>query len=58
MNDHPELAGPRGRIRRAVESVVDAAVTRPLTVILLALLVIFAAKQYISAKLELRSDFL
>lgn len=55
---HPELGGPRGSIRRFVEAIVDFAIKRPLTVILLALLVIASARQYITAKLELKSDFL
>jgi uncharacterized protein len=56
--DHPELGGERGAVRRFVERIVDTAIKRPVTVILLALMLIGAARQYITAKLELRSDFL
>jgi predicted RND superfamily exporter protein len=56
--DLPEAGGPRGPVRRFVESVVDFSIRRPLVVILISILCVIAAKQYISAKLELRSDFL
>lgn len=59
MNEHPELAaGPRGVARRIVDAIVDASVARPFHVVLAALLVIVAARQYVAAGLELRSDFL
>jgi uncharacterized protein len=58
MSEHPELGGRRGPVRQFVEAIVDTAIKRPLTVILVALMMIAAARQYITAKLELRSDFL
>ncbi|HVH45291.1 MAG TPA: MMPL family transporter [Labilithrix sp.] len=58
MSDLPEVAGARGPIRRFVEALVEFAIRRPVLVILLSILAIVAANRYISAKLELRSDFL
>ncbi len=55
---HPEVAGPRGPVRRAVERVVDVAIDRPFLVIVFSILCLVAAKQYIGHRLELRSDFL
>jgi uncharacterized protein len=55
---HPEVAGPRGPVRRAVEGIVDIAIKRPFLVIFFSILSLLAAKQYISHRLELRSDFL
>jgi hypothetical protein len=49
--------GPRGPVRRFVEAVVDVSIQRPLLVLLLAIGVLVAAKQY-TTRLELRSDFL
>lgn len=58
MSELPEVAGPHGPVRRFVESVVDVSIRRPLVVILISLFAILIANRYISAKLELRSDFL
>jgi uncharacterized protein len=58
VNELPEAAGARGPVRRFVEAVVDVAIQRPLIVIVFAILSIIAANRYITAKLELRSDFL
>ncbi|MDF2694647.1 MAG: exporters of the superfamily [Labilithrix sp.] len=58
MSELPEIGGPRGPVRRFVEAFVDIAIQRPLFVLLFSILSIIAANRYISAKLELRSDFL
>ena len=58
MIDLPEAVGVQGPVRRFVEAIVGFSIRRPIVVILCAILAIVAAKQYISAKLELRSDFL
>ena len=52
---HPELGGSRGPLRRAVEGLVDVAIRRPFLVIVVSILCLVAAKQYISGRLELRS---
>ena len=48
----------RGPVRRFVEALVDVSIRHPIVVILCSLLLVLGARQYISAKLELRSDFL
>lgn len=58
MSELPEVSGPRGRVRRFVEVLVEIAIRQPLVVILFSILSIIAANRYISSKLELRSDFL
>ena len=50
-------AGVRAVIRRLVEGVVDFSIRRPFVVVLIALGVLVAAKQY-TTRLELKSDFL
>jgi uncharacterized protein len=49
--------GARGLLRRFVEGIVDFSIRRPLFVILVAVAVLLAAKQY-TTRLELKSDFL
>jgi uncharacterized protein len=49
--------GPRGPVRRFVESVVDFSTTRPWLVVFAAFAVLALAKVY-TTRLELRSDFL
>ncbi|MBX3230903.1 MAG: MMPL family transporter [Labilithrix sp.] len=58
MSEHPEVSGPRGPLRRAVEALVALAVARPWLVIVLSLVAIGCAQLYIRSRLELRSDFL
>jgi predicted RND superfamily exporter protein len=58
VSEIQEVSGPRGPVRRFVEAFVDVAIQQPLVVILFSILSIIAANRYISAKLELRSDFL
>ncbi|MDB4944950.1 MAG: exporters of the superfamily [Labilithrix sp.] len=55
--DVQRAGGSRGVVRRAVESIVTFSIRRPWTVILIALGVLLAAKQY-TTRLELKSDFL
>jgi len=54
---HEVAGGARGRIRNAVDGIVDFAVRRPWLVLAIALVVLGLAKLY-TARLELRSDFL
>jgi predicted RND superfamily exporter protein len=57
-NEHDVvMAGHTGPIRRFVEAVVDFSIRRSLLVILIAIGVLVAAKQY-TTRLELKSDFL
>jgi hypothetical protein len=49
--------GVRGTIQHIVESVVDFSIRRPFLVVLIAIGILLAAKQY-TTRLELKSDFL
>jgi len=53
-----DTSGKRGPIRRFVEALVDVSIRHPIVVILCSLLLVLGARQYITARLELRSDFL
>jgi predicted RND superfamily exporter protein len=58
MTEFLETSGPRGPLRRFVESIVTFAITRPWMVIFASLALIACANVYIKSRLELKSDFL
>ena len=57
MSETEETSTKRGIIRHAVEAIVDFAIRRPFFVVIVALMLVGAAKWY-TTRLELKSDFL